>query len=123
MPTINQFIWDGNVAHDVKIAYLKDHTPVATYAVAQTRVWMEEDQRHEETDYLRVTTYGNQAEADAVHLTKGHKVTVMGHMRPWSTKGGKSGVDFVADTVVYQRDVRTRRWEEALQEPLDKSEH
>ena len=125
MPCINQFMWDGNVTHDVQLGYLPSHTPVAVYSVAQTRVWFDGDQRREATDYLRVTTYGRQAECDAAHLTKGFKVTVVGHMRPWS-KDGKSGVDFVADTVIYQNDVKSRRWSAMLgngQEGALVSEH
>ena len=110
MPNINRFLWDGNVTEDVKIGYLPSHMPVAVYTVAQTRVSKREDGKSQRTtEYLRVTTYGAQAEADAAILTKGFKVTVMGRMRPW-TKDGKSGVDFIGETVIYQNDVKTRRY-------------
>lgn len=122
MPRINQFIWDGNLTASPTIGYLRDHTAVTEYTVAQSRVWMEGDQRREETDYLRIKSYGRQAEADSVHLTKGFKVTVMGHMRPWVADSGKSGVDFIADIVIYQNDVLQRRLDAMLADPTSPAE-
>ena len=54
-------------------------------------------------DFVPVTTYGRQAEADAKFLRKGSPVTVAGRIRSWYDRDTKKGgFTFEANSVKYQ---------------------
>ncbi|MFN7570711.1 MAG: single-stranded DNA-binding protein [Betaproteobacteria bacterium] len=104
MPAINLFVIDGNVTRDPELRYTTKGTPTTTYVVAVDRVFVDADQqKHEEADFLPVTTYGRQAENDAKYLKRGAAVTVKGQIRSWyDPQAKRGGLRLEAETVVYQ---------------------
>ncbi len=103
MAAINIFTIIGNVTKDVVLRFTPNGTPTATYSVAINNVWDSEGGvKHEECDFVPVTTYGKQAEADAKYLKKGTAVAVSGRIRSWYKKDeNKGGFNFEANTVQY----------------------
>lgn len=103
MASINQFTIIGNVTKDVELRYTPGGTPTATYTVAVDNVFTGRDgKKHEETDYIPVTTYGKQAENDAKFLKKGAMVAVSGRIRSWyKPEERKGGFNFEAEHVQY----------------------
>ena len=100
--TINTFTILGNLTRDIELRYTSKGTPVATYAVAVNNHWYDEAGRHEQTDFIPVTTYGNQAQSDARFLKKGSSVSVMGRIRSWyKSDEKKGGFKFEAFQVEY----------------------
>ena len=84
MASINTFTIVGNVTKDVELRYTPSGTPAVTFTVAVDNVYYDRDgKKHEETDFIPVTTYGKQAENDAKFLKKGSMVAVMGRIRSW----------------------------------------
>lgn len=72
MASINTFTIVGNVTKDVELRYTASGTPSVTFTVAVDNVYYDRDgKKHEETDFIPVTTYGKQAENDAKFLKKG----------------------------------------------------
>lgn len=103
MGSINQFWIDGNVTKDVILRKTPGGTSVASYTVAVDNVYYVDQVKHEETDYIPVTSYGRQAENDAKYLKKGSGVSVMGRMKSWyQPENKRGGMNFEAETVKYQ---------------------
>jgi single-strand DNA-binding protein len=103
MSSINLFVIDGNVTRDIELRFTSRGTPTCTYAVASNYSFGEGGNKREGVDFVPVTTYGRQAEADAKYLKKGSPVTVTGRIRSWYNKDTKTGgFNFEAETVKYQ---------------------
>ena len=100
--SINVFTIVGNLTRDIELRYTTKGTPVATYAVAVNNYWYDDAGRHDQTDFIPVTTYGNQAQSDAKYLKKGSPVAVAGRIRSWYKKETqKGGFKFEAFQVDY----------------------
>lgn len=103
MASINNFTIVGNVTKDLVMRTTPNGKATTTYIVAVNNVWYSEGGvKHEECDYIPVTTYGKQAEADVKFLKKGSKVAVMGKLRSWYKPDvKKGGFNFEAIDVQY----------------------
>lgn len=103
MAAINTFTIIGNVTKDPELRYTGSGTPTVTYTVAVDNVWYDGNgTKHEECDFIPVTTYGKQAENDAKYLKKGASVAVVGRIRSWFKQAErKSGFNFEAERVQY----------------------
>jgi single-strand DNA-binding protein len=103
MAAINGFYIVGNLTKDVELRFTPGGTPTTTYTVAVNNVWYSDGGvKHEECDFVPVTTYGKQAEADAKYLKKGTAVAVTGRIRSWYKKQeNKGGFNFEATAVQY----------------------
>ncbi|UCF24784.1 MAG: single-stranded DNA-binding protein [Ralstonia sp.] len=103
MAAINTFTIIGNVTKDIELRYTGSGTPSVTYTVAVDNVWYDNNgTKHEECDFIPVTTYGKQAENDAKYLKKGSAVAVIGRIRSWyKQEERKGGFNFEAERVQY----------------------
>lgn len=103
MGSINKYIIVGNVTKDLVLRYTAGNTSTVTYTVAVDSVRYDGNgTKHEETDFIPVTTYGKQAENDAKFLKKGSMVAVAGRIRSWyKPEERKGGFNFEADDVQY----------------------
>ena len=96
----------GNLGRDPEMRYLPSGRPVTQFSVAvnqstknqQTGEWTEE------TDWFRVSVFGNQAERTAENLRKGGRVFVDGRFRTreWEGQDGskRTALEITADNVV-----------------------
>ena len=144
MSSINQFVIIGNVTKDVELRNTPSGTSVVTYIVAVNHEYIDrDDNKKEAVDFIPVTTYGKQAEADAMYLKKGSGVAVQGRIKSWyKAADKKGGFNFEAETVKYlgkptgkpadvgnpapspESDHFTREYEEAMeQERKDAAKH
>ncbi len=103
MASINSFTIVGNVTRDLELRYTPSGKAAVTYTVAVDNVYFDrEGNKHEETDFIPVTTYGKQAENDAKFLKKGAPVAVMGRIRSWFKQAERrGGFNFEAERVQY----------------------
>ena len=84
----------GNLGQDPEARYTAEGTLVVSFPVAATRRWTDRDgQKHEETTWVDVTTWGGLAEVCHQHLTKGRQVFVRGRpdVRAFTRKNGEVG--------------------------------
>jgi single-strand DNA-binding protein len=103
MPSINTFIFTGNLVREPELRYTPKGCAVARYTVAVDNAFRSGDQWRDEVDFIPVTVYGAQAERDAKHLRKGHGVTVQARVQSWfDAAKQKGGFNFVAEAVKYQ---------------------
>ena len=96
----------GNLGRDPEMRYLPSGRPVTQFSVAvnqstkdqKTGEWVEE------TDWFRVSVFGNQAERMAENLRKGGRVFVDGRFRTreWEAQDGakRTALEVTADNVV-----------------------
>lgn len=103
MASINVFTIVGNITRDLELRQTGNGNPTVTYTVAVNNVWYDNTgNKHEDCDFIPVTTYGKQAENDAKYLGKGATVAITGHIRSWYNQAqGKGGFNFEADAVQY----------------------
>jgi single-strand DNA-binding protein len=96
----------GNLGRDPEMRYLPSGRPVTQFSVAvnqstknqQTGEWVEE------TDWFRVSVFGQQAERSAENLRKGGRVFVDGRFRTreWEGQDGakRTALEITADNVI-----------------------
>ena len=96
----------GNLGRDPEMRYTPNGKPVTQFSVAvnqstknqQTGEWIEE------TDWFRVSVFGDRAERAAEQLRKGNRVFVDGRFRTREFEGNdgqkRTSLDVVADNVI-----------------------
>ena len=98
---LNKVMIIGNLGRDPEMRYTPSGRPVTTFTVATSRSWNTADgERHTETEWFNVVTWGNLAEICKQYLTKGQQVYIEGRLqtRRWEDKEGvkHSTVEIVA---------------------------
>ncbi len=84
----------GNLGSDPEVRYTPKGTPVATFSVATTERWKDQEgQQKEHTEWHRIVVWRKLAEICGEFLKKGSKVYIEGKMqtRKWQDK--KDGTD------------------------------
>jgi single-strand DNA-binding protein len=79
----------GNLGREPEMRYTPSGRPVTTFTVATTRSWNTADgERHTDTEWFNVVTWGNLAEICKQYLTKGQQVYIEGRLqtRRWEDK-------------------------------------
>lgn len=73
----------GYLGQDPEMRELRSGQHVTNFNVAANRRWTDRDgQQQEETVWVRVSTWGRQAEVCQQYLSKGDAVLVVGRLRP-----------------------------------------
>jgi len=104
---VNKVILIGNLGRDPELRFTQNGTPVASLSVATTRKWRNKQTNElvEETEWHRVSVFGNQAEHCNNYLSKGRQVYVEGRLRTrsYDDKDGikRYSTEVVADTVQF----------------------
>ena len=76
---LNKVMVIGNVGRDPEMRYIPSGRPVTSFSVATSRNWTSSDgERHEETEWFNVVTWGNLAEICKQLLRKGQQVYIEG---------------------------------------------
>ena len=95
----------GRLGRDPEMRYTSSGKPVTTFSVATNRSWSSASgERHEETEWFTVVSWGNLAEICKQHLSKGAQVYVEGRLqtRRWEDSEGKkhAAVEVVANEMI-----------------------
>jgi single-strand DNA-binding protein len=81
----------GNVGRDPDVKYGANGNAVVNVSVATSRKWKDKnDERHEETEWHRITFFGRSAEIIGEYVRKGNRLFVTGYLktRKWTDKDG-----------------------------------
>lgn len=96
MASMSKIFIIGNVGKDPELKMTGQGRPVCEFSVAVNRVMgrAQGGERQEETDWYRVSCWGNQAETAQQIITKGRLVFVEGRFRPreWTGKDEKTRI-------------------------------
>jgi single-strand DNA-binding protein len=107
MASINSTHLLGNLTRDPEVRYTPKGSAVCDISLALNRVWYDDqNQKHEETDFVDVTVFGKTAENCGKFLTKGLRLHVEGRLKQetWEDKATgqkKSKVKVIADKVTF----------------------
>lgn len=81
--SVNKVIIIGNLGQDPDLKHASNGNPVCRLSVATTRTWKNKQtqEKQQETEWHRVTVWGQQAEHCSEYLSKGRQVYVEGYLR------------------------------------------
>lgn len=102
---LNKVMIIGHLGRDPEMRYTPSGRPVTTFTVATNRTWNTSDgERHNETEWFNVVSWGNLAEICKQYLTKGQQVYIEGRLqtRRWEDPEGNkhSNVEIVANEMM-----------------------
>lgn len=91
MSSFQQVTLLGNLGRDPEVKYAASGNAICNVSIATTRKWKSQDgEKHEETEWHRVTFFGRSAEIIGEYLRKGNRLFVTGYLktRKWQDKDG-----------------------------------
>ena len=89
---LNKVMIIGHLGRDPEMRYTPSGRPVTSFSVVTTRTWTSaEGERHEESEWFNIVSWGNLAEICNQYLSKGQQVYVEGRLqtRGWEDNDGK----------------------------------
>lgn len=103
---LNKVLVIGNLGRNPEMRYTPSGKPVTTFTTAVNREWYSSDgEKHEDTEWFNVVTWGNLAELCNQRLEKGSQVYVEGRLqtRHWEDTNGKKhfATELVAQEVIF----------------------
>ena len=105
MPSLNRVFLIGNLTRDPEIRYTPSGTSVVSFGLAVNRVFKAQTgEKKEEACFVRIVTFGKQAESCNQYLAKGRSVFIEGRLqyRNWEYEGRKyNALDVIADRVQF----------------------
>jgi single-strand DNA-binding protein len=120
MSSFQQVTLLGNVGKDPEVKYTANGNAIANLSIATSRKWKDKDgERHEETEWHRVTFFGRQAEVIGEYVQKGNPLFVTGYLktRKWQDKDGidRYTTEIIAEN--FQLLARNDGWSEPAERP------
>jgi len=87
---VNKAIILGRLGKDPETRYTTSGSAVTNFSVATTEQWTKDGEKHEKTEWHRVTAFGRLAEICGQYLSKGSLVYLEGKIqtRDWEDKDG-----------------------------------
>ncbi|MEA3328832.1 MAG: single-stranded DNA-binding protein [Candidatus Omnitrophota bacterium] len=92
MASLNRVFLIGRLTRDPDLRYLPSGTAVVSFGLATSRVYTTQaGEKKEETCFVRIISWGKQAEICNQYLSKGRLIFVEGRLqyRAWETPDGK----------------------------------
>ena len=90
---VNKAIILGNVGQDPEIKYATNGNAIANISIATSESWKDKQtgQKHEKTEWHKVSAFGRLAEIIGEYVKKGSKVYIEGKIqtRKWQDKNGE----------------------------------
>jgi len=97
---LNKVMVIGHLGRDPEMRYTPSGRPVTTFSVATSRSWHSaEGERHEETEWFNVVSWGSLAEICNQHLRKGQQVYVEGRLQTRRWEDGEGNKHFTTELV------------------------
>ena len=102
---LNKVMIIGHLGRDPEMRYTPSGRPVTTFTVATNRTWNTTDgERHNETEWFNVVSWGNLAEICKQYLVKGQQVYIEGRLqtRRWEDSDNikRTSVEIVASEMM-----------------------
>lgn len=87
---MNQIVLIGNVGRDPEIRYTQGGDPIANFSLATSERWKKDGEKHEETEWHRVTVFAPASKVIQNHVAKGDRLAIIGkvHYSEWDDKDG-----------------------------------
>ncbi|MBS3735806.1 MAG: single-stranded DNA-binding protein [Candidatus Bipolaricaulota bacterium] len=120
--SLNQVILIGNLTEDPELQYTQSGVARTTFTIAINRQYRDaNDELQEETTFVPITTWRNQAENCATYLSKGRPVAVTGRLRISNYEddegNNRKWTSVVAQNVQFLGSGQGERQEEKAEQP------
>ena len=120
---LNKVMIIGHLGRDPEMRFTSSGRPVASFSVATTRGWTNNDgERQEETEWFNIVTWGGLAELCKKRLRKGSHVYVEGRIqtRNWEGPDGERHfrTELVAQELIFLDAYETNRMSDSLNDTL-----
>lgn len=79
--SLNQVQIIGNLGSDPEVRTTSGGTKVATLSVATSESWEKDGQKHENTEWHRLTLWRGLADVAEKYLSKGDRIFAQGHLK------------------------------------------
>lgn len=88
MQDLNSVVLEGNLVRDPEVRFTPNGNPVASFAIAVNKQFVQNGEKKESVSYIDIVVWGKQAEHCGQYLSKGSKVIVEGSLeqRRWDDK-------------------------------------
>ena len=126
---LNKVMIIGNLGRDPEMRYTPSGRPVTTFSVATSRSWSSSDgEKHTETEWFNIVTWGALAEICKQYLTKGQQVYIEGRLktRRWEDADNvkHTSVEIVANEMMILGNRReTNQYYENFEETIDENDY
>lgn len=102
---LNRVLLIGHLGRDPEMRQTPSGRAVTTFTLATSRSWRSPDgERHEETEWFQIVTWGSLAEICHQHLRRGQRVFIEGRLqtRRWDDPDGQKhqSVEVVAREMI-----------------------
>ena len=119
---LNKVMIIGHLGRDPEMRFTSSGRPVASFSVATTRGWTNNDgERQEETEWFNIVTWGGLAELCKKRLRKGSHVYVEGRIqtRNWEGPDGERHfrTELVAQELIFLDSYDTNKMIEESDDP------
>jgi single-strand DNA-binding protein len=119
---LNKVMIIGHLGRDPEMRYTPSGRPVTTFTVATNRSWNTTDgERHNETEWFNVVSWGNLAEICKQYLNKGQQVYIEGRLqtRRWEDSDNvkHTSIEIVASEMMILGDRHDSNQSADSQEP------
>ena len=106
MAGFNKVILIGNLTHDPELRYIPSGKAVTNFNIAVNRTYtLQDGTRKDDVCFVRIVTWGKQAETCSEYLNKGKPVLVEGRLqsRSWEAQDGtkRNTIEVVAQRVQF----------------------
>ena len=88
----NRIVLVGNLTKDIELRYTQSGTAIGSSGIAVTRKFNVNGEKREETCFIDITFFGEQAEISNQYLSKGSKLLVEGRLKfdQWTDNNGQN---------------------------------
>ena len=124
---LNKVMIIGHLGRDPEMRFTSSGRPVASFSVATTRGWTNNDgERQEETEWFNIVTWGGLAELCKKRLRKGSHVYVEGRIqtRNWEGPDGERHfrTELVAQELIFLDSYDSNKMIEESEDPYIEDE-
>ncbi len=101
---MNVVVLIGRLTRDPELRYTNSQMPVCSATLAVDRPVARSQGNEKQTDFIRITLFGKQAEIFSRYLTKGRQVAVEGRIQTGSYQNQKGDTVYTTDVYVNRFD-------------------
>ncbi len=98
---LNKVFLIGRIVRNAELSYTSTGSPYTRFSLVTSRYYKKKDENNfqEESTFVDIVIWGNQAERVVENLTKGSSVFVEGRLRSFKTEKGYYKVEVVCEKI------------------------
>lgn len=119
MSDLNKSILVGRLARDPELRYTPAGTPVASFAIANSKTFTQNNEKKEQVSFIDCVAWSKLGEVVTEYCRKGHRIAVEGRLtqRRWKDSDGntRTKLEVIAENVQFLSQAKQEQQEEPAQ--------